>query len=368
MKHVKKSTILFSIVFILLITNTIFGSNIKIELVERIEFSPGEEPPPRPWAFCVTEDQLFIIPNGDAGGIEIYERNGTSLKLVKPFGKRGTGEVRLIEPTYCFYCREEGKFGVFDLKKRKIFIYERIGKLNFKFVKAFYCQKAGTDFKLKGKRLLIAGYKPDRDGNPYDLYYINIANGETHFLLPSYRKYGLKSPKEYEEKYRRTGELKAMGAASWFDIQDNNNVYMAWESKLSIIKLNLESGDLTTFGQKTPNYFEPKAEQFLEAYRKKSTKEIQNERSKTSYVKNVLASSKYILVVIEGPVDQEKQQSHLWLQFYDLKGKFIKEVPIAAQPEFTKMWLDKDRNILYSISSQSRTGANYFFLKYQITD
>ena len=66
-KHTTKFIILLiSAIFILSNANPILlGVNIKF--LEKIEFSPPPDAEGIPWSFCVTDDDLFIIPDYKEG-------------------------------------------------------------------------------------------------------------------------------------------------------------------------------------------------------------------------------------------------------------------------------------------------------------
>ena len=67
-----------------------------------------------------------------------------------------------------------------------------------------------------------------------------------------------------------------------------------------------------------------------------------------SYVRNIFASPGYVFVIYEGP-DKQNKKSNFRLQFYTPDGDYIIEVPVTDKPGF-KMWFDKDKSILYSLS------------------
>ena len=154
----------------LLIAGFVFNTVViskSIHLIERIEFSSKSALPISPWDFCVTDDELFIIPDYRAANIKVYQKYEKYLELVKTIGKKGYGRDGLVKPTFCFYNKEESKFGVMDIGIRKIFIYDRIGRIDFRRTKEVLCLEGATDIQLKDDRLFIAGYKVDR--NPHGL-------------------------------------------------------------------------------------------------------------------------------------------------------------------------------------------------------
>jgi hypothetical protein len=382
----KLKVILLMLSTILFYTSNTFGVNLKY--LEKIDFASEVELLSTPYSFCVTDDELYMIPDPEAGNIKIYGRKGTSLELVKIIGKKGFGSGELVKPTYCFYSKEENKFGVFDYVKRYIYIYDRIGGLNFELVKAIYCRALGYDARLRVNKLLISGYLDDQNGNPYDFYYVDIGesikgdsgksyktltNYEPTFLLPSYVKYGLNSFSQYNTEYSKKPNIKAIGVKGWFDMH-GDDVYFAWEGDRRIIKLNINSKKWTSLRKEISqesNYKKPSASaEYVKAWRLRDFKTVREEQlSKMSLVRNIFASSHYVLVIYQGPILPGRES--FWCQFFTLAGDFIKEVPILNPPGL-EMWFefDKDKNILHSLSlgkDKEKDKKRYFILKHEIT-
>lgn len=358
-KAVKFIIPFLSILFILLNANVVIGRS--VELGEKFELSQEPEQLIYPRDFCVTEDELIIIPDYRAGDIKIYEKKGTLLELIKIIGKKGYGKGEFQEPAYCFYNGEKGKFGVIDFGLRKIFIYDRIERLEFKRVREIYCWYLANDIKLVNDNLLISGYKPDRNERPHDFYSINLKNNQTTFLLESHLKYGFKSHEEYVVEYREKPGIKAIGIDAFFDVQ-GANIYFAWVGDLKVIKINIEAGveeNPTAFGKKAGIYVKPFAsKRLLDGHSNRDSKITKSERARMSFVRDVFTTPQYILVAHEGP------DKHFRLQFYNLKGDFLDEVPIPGQPD-RRMYFDKNTQVLYSLSKKQKQ-EKYFILKYFI--
>lgn len=365
MKGKRKSHILLPLTFIFLIfwtLNPIWGQDVKLK--DTIKFLAATELPINVIAFCVTEDELFIIPDYKAGNIKIYERTGECLELVNTIGRKGYGPEELSRPAYCYYDNNESKFVVLDFGIRKIFIYDRIGRIHLKRVKEVSCWRAGYDIQLKGYRIFISGHKQDKNENPYDFYYIDLRNDETTFLLPSYFKNGHKDFEEYLKK----PQSPAIGIKCWFDIH-KDDAYFVWEGNLKIIKLNIESGeiDANTFKMKLPShYVKPYSTKNLEeSLRTKNMENYKREKAKMSYVRDVFVNSNYVLLIYEGPLKQDELPNFRIL-FYSLDGNLKNEVVIKGKLN-GRMWFDKENEILYSLPSKSHTSREqYVISKYEI--
>lgn len=368
MKQKENLFIIFQLSLILFIfLNANSGWGVDVKLTEKIEFSPETELPLNPKSFCVTEDELFIIPDYSAGNMKIYEKNGDMLELIKIIGRKGYGPDEFVRPGFCFYNKDKSKFGVLDFGIRKIFIYDRIRMIEFKRVKEVTCWEAGYDIQLRGEKLFISGYKPDQNGNPYDFYCIDLNNDQTTFLLPSNLKYGLRSLREYEDQYLGKPDIRTIGIKGWFDIY-KDNAFFVWEGNLKVIKLNIVTGKIepNPFGNQPPHFVKPYVSQELFKSRlNKDLEQYAREKSKMSYVRNIFVSSRYVLVIYEGPVKQDKK-SNYQIQLYTLDGNFVRELPISIQPD-PRMWFDRERDILYSLSNKSNVDrVDYFILKLTI--
>ena len=338
----------------------------NIKSNKNIEISPEGELLLNPRSFCVTEDNLFIIPDRQAGNIKIYEKNKNFLKLIKTIGRKGYGPGGFVEPTFCFYDEVEEKIGIMDPGIRKIFIYDRIGRTEFVRISEVPCWETGTEIQLQNQRIFVSGFKLDKNETTYDLYYISQTNDQVTFLLPSYYKYGLISVEDYESQYLKKTGIRAIGIYGMFDVY-RDGVYFVWEGDLKIIKLNYISAEvLISFGEKPSHYVKPNpSKKLVEGYLKRNLDTIIGERAKMSYVRDIFVSPKYVMVIYEGPFKQDKE-SNFWLQFYTLDGDFINEVPIPGAPD-RRMWLDKNSDILYSLTSkQNEKGTNYSILEYKI--
>lgn len=353
------------LITLILSTKAAAGAGYAVELQNKIRISETKSLLARAFSFCITEDELFIFPDSAVGDVKIYRKSGKCLELMKILGKKGFGPGEFVEPVHCCYDRNEKKFAVMDFGQRKIFIYDRIGKTGFKRVNEVFCLSLCYDIRLNKGKLFVSGYKADKASRPFDLYYEDLTNNETSFLLPSYQKYGLESFHDYEIKYRRRPDLKAIGINGRFDIQ-GNNIYFAWEGDLKIIELNLKTKKMRFFGEKTPGYIKPSAsKKRVDFYRNGDFKSLRREWAGMSFVRNVFANPEYVLLVYEGPLG-ENRESNFRAQFYNIKGEFREEIPIPGQPD-NRMYLDTDKEILYSLSSETDgEKEEYFILEYKI--
>lgn len=378
MRSLARCAALFLAASLLFLTTTPAFGELNIKLIEEIEFSSDAKLPSTLRSFCVTEDNLIIIPDKKNGNIKIYEQNGKYLKLAKILGRKGFGIDELAKPTFCFYNRNQGKFGVIDYGKGEFIIYDRTKRLEFQRIYTVSCLERGYDIQLNGNLLIISGYKVNQNGKPYDLYYFKlddlpiearrerIATVHPTFLLPSYMKYGLNYPQEYYSKLLVEDEISSIGTMAWFDVQ-GEYIYFAWEGDLAIFKISVNSTEpLTIFGERTPRYIKPHVtNDARRARRNKDYKTAYSEMVKMSYIRNIFASSKYVMVILDGP-RKRNEESNFWVQFYTLDGLFLNEVSIRGPIDWL-MQFDKDKDILYSIYSKGKDAPAYL-MKYKILE
>ncbi len=364
----KIPVILFIVSLMMMGTVLSYGLNIKYS--EKVPLLPGNEPLGKCMDFCITEDGLYIIPDQLAGNIKIYERNSTTLELIQVIGRKGFASDEFVEPALCFYNKEEGKLGVVDFGLRKIFVYDRIGRLEFKRPQTYsyglYCLYLGTDIRLSDDKLLVAGNYPDPAGLPYDLYYIDLKNAETNLLMPSFYKFGFSSFDQYFKEYRDKDYLKMIGVAARFDTHEDN-IFYVWEGKLNIINVNMTTHKVSNFGQETKHYIEPYvSDQLATSFKTTDVETYDKAKEQMSYVRDIFTTDEYLILIYDIPVRQIKE-GNLRAQFYSYDGQLIKEMPIPGQADY-RLFLDKDKKILYSLVDKKniKKETNFYILTYII--
>ena len=308
--------------------------------------------------FCVTEDNLFLLPD-QAGTIKVFVRSGNLLKFVKALEPR-FGEMSLVYPTYCSYSRDEGKLGVIDYGVRKVFIFDRSGKVDFTPVKKFPCKRLGYDIEFTGdgEQLVISGYLTDPDSMPYDLYSINIRTGKINYLLSSPQKYNLKTYEDYVVEYRQKQTLPAIGIKAFIDIQ-GDDLFFVWEGALRVIKLNLRSGETMAFGHETPHYSKPDGSKLSYSYIRGDFETTWKERETMAYVRNIFTSPRHVFLVYETGKNNESNASTFRLQTYTLEGDYLDDILIPSNPS-RQMWFDKENYELYAFSEQAESDNGEF--------
>ncbi|UCH95258.1 MAG: hypothetical protein JSV88_00045 [Candidatus Aminicenantes bacterium] len=353
-----------SLIFLLLIINRAFGQDIK--LTEKIIVDQASELKATPMSFCVTEDKLFLLPDYQTGSIKVFNNEGNFLKFIKELGPR-FGKKGFMQPTYCFYSQNEGKLGVLDNKARKVFILDRQGKIGFSLFKEIVGKGYGYDIEFAGggEQVVISGYLIDKQSLPFDLYSINIKNGQTNYLLPSHEKYNLESYDEYVLEYRQKQTLPAIGIKAFIDIQ-GDDLFFVWEGALRIIKLDLVSKKQVVFGHATPHYTKPDGSRLSDSYKKRKVETTWKKRKKMTYVRNIFATSRHVFLVYEMGKNNKSNTSKFRMQTYTLEGDFLGDVLFPGNPG-RQMWFDKEKYELYAFSEQpGNDNGEFSILKYKI--
>lgn len=353
--------------------NWIVGQDLT--LVEKITIDPVAEIKTDlakiPQSFCVTDDEIFVIPDHNSGTLKILGRSGDFLKFIEEFGRDRFGpkkQKKFSLPMYCLYNQNEGKLGIIDYGVKRIFLFERIGMIGLKLVNDFECQRLGYDIKLAGDnerfydtQIVISGYLTDTENNPFDLYSRNVRTGKINYLLPSHEKYNLETNEDFEIAYDNH-RLPATGIRAFIDIQ-GDDVFFVWEGSLRIIKINLRSKEKTTFGVETSYYTKPDGFELAENHKKGDKKGTWEKQKKMSYIRNIFATSRHVFLVYEtGKNEKSKNGSTYRLQTYTPDGDFLGDVAIPGSP-LRQMWLTKESYELYAFSKES---GGLSVLKYKI--
>ena len=180
-----------SIVLLLLFCLVFSLAAIEIEPLREITLSQTDETfIQKAGSFIVTEDEMLLVFDTKAGHIKIFDLSG---KLVKIFGRKGMGPNEFVTPFSSAY---KNPYFIFaDFGRRSFFIYKTTGT-NFDFVKSFLNLRMANDFKfIDDKKLLVSGYKVDKDRKEYNLYEYDFVKDQNEFILPVEISYGFKSLK-----------------------------------------------------------------------------------------------------------------------------------------------------------------------------
>jgi len=359
------------LVFISVSKATVFGADVKfhkeVPLVSKDNGKLGKVVD-----FCTTEDGIFLIPDYLAGDVKLYEQSGEALVFRKNVGSKGYDPGQLVKPAFCSFNKRESKFVLLDMGTRRIYFYDRFGRDEFVRERLgngnevyAKCPKGAYNLQLVGDKLFVAGHTVS-DGEFYEFYSMNLnelRNGNSmearpRLYLKSNEMYLINKSENFVEGIEDK-HLAVIGVRNYFDIA-GNVAYFVWMGNLRVIKVDIVSGaKVGNFpGKKTMNYIQPyPSRELIDAfYRMRVSGEARDnyfkEKGKLSIIRDLFTTSKYVIVIYEGPYKDGKSEN-FQAQFYSLGGKFVNEVPFRGRPE-SIMHFDRDKKILYSLSKSEK--------------
>jgi len=309
-------------------------------------------------SIIVTENERLLVFDTKAGHIKIFNLKGD---LVKIFGRKGMGPNEFVKPYSSSF---KSPYFIFtDYGRRSFFVYKMTGT-DFEYVNSFLSLRMANDFQLiHDKKLLVAGYKVDKNNKEYNLYEYDFETDEYDFILPTEISYGFKSLKRYKKAYNE--EIAYIGATQYCDFS-GNNVYLTWKGNIKIIKINRKTKATTSFGKKTANYVKPYlTPEIRRAYDQRKHMLLYKLVNRMSYVRDifVLKSGK-IGLVYSGPLEKNKGLN-VMLQVYKPNGQFIKEFEVlnAKGIYHTDLtyYLNKDKNLLYVMDRETSEEFDQFY-------
>jgi hypothetical protein len=296
-----------------------------------------------PAPFAVTEDGLYLIPDHKDGDVKVFDLRG---KFVKRVGRKGQGPNEFISPRESDYL--DGRYVVMDMGKRQYMLYARDKDSILKQTHLLRSMYMGNDVAMmKDGNILMAGYKPDKDGNHWELFTYNFNTKQYGHLVQAHTKFGYRSNKEYQKVRQDISVLDSSGFCDWW----GEYAYLAWTGNLKIFKINLKTKHIQTFGKKTNNYRQPQAtDRLKKAYKERNIFEYSEESGKFSKIMGLYTNKDYLLVMYELPRTKSEEINSRMLQFYTLDGVYINELQITKNSGCA-LYLSKDRDdgILYMI-------------------
>ena len=263
----------------------------------------------------------------------------------------------------------------YDRFERDEFVREKRGNGNEVYAK---CPKGAYNIQLVGDKLFVAGHTVS-DGEFYEFYSMdlnelrdsNSMEANPKLFLTSNEIYLTDKGKNFAEQIEEK-RLPVIGVRNYFDIE-GRFAYFVWMGNLRVTKVDIESGAKAgePFPEKkTGDYvpLNPSTELVDAFYKLPGNREDRDkyfeERRKFSTIRNLFTTSKYVIVIYEGPYRTGKAENFR-AQFYSLDGGFVKEVPFRGQPD-NIMHFDRDKKILYSLTKSEKD--DYSVLVHKILD
>lgn len=335
--------VLFISIFLLLLVSGLHA--VELEVIDTITLTGGggDDFLKAPTPLAVTEDGYYLVPDYKDADIKIFDLKG---KFVKRVGSKGHGPNELIEPRGCDYL--EGHFVVLDMGRRAYMLYTRDKDSIIKETNMLRSMAMGNDVALmKDDKVLLSGYKSDKDGNHWECFTYDFKTGQYRHLTTAETMFGFRSYKAYKNAEEDVSAIGSGGYCDWW----GNHAYFVWTGNLKIFKINLKTGQIKTFGKKTANYRQPIATDRL----KKALKELNkiawaSEIHKFSLIKGIYTNRNYLMLMYDKPLEKDEETNSRMLQFYSLDGTFINETQIT-KASGCSLYVSKnsDDGILYML-------------------
>ncbi|MCP5105251.1 MAG: hypothetical protein GY950_17820 [bacterium] len=314
-------------------------------------------------SFIVTEDGMVFVFDTKAAHIKVFNPKG---ELANIFGRKGVGPHEFVKPFGSSYKKPYIIFS--DFGRKSIFIYKRKNREGLELAEKYLCLNMPYDFHLLDDgKLLVAGYKPDKNGKAYNVYKYDLKNNKYEFILSAEASYGFDSVKSYERALQ--DKLKYLGIFQFCDFTDDR-IYLAWESDISIIKINRKTKAVSTFGKKTGNYFPPSLTPELKrAYDRRNDRLIYIVVEGMSFVTDifVLNSDKIGLVYV-GPL-KNKKGMNVMLQIYKPNGEFVEEFVVlnakATLHNELNFYFSRGKNLFYILDTETSEEFDQFHKIYE---
>jgi len=356
-----------SCILAILIFCTCYLQAVKVEKIATIPLDQSSVIIQRSSVFCVTEEEDFIFPDSKAGDIKIFNNKG---KLLKVWGSRGDGPNEFRRPTYCDY--QKPYFMLMDWGSRKLSVYKKENQFKFTKLSENLVLALAYDIKfITPEKILVSGYNEDSNKIGHDLYFFYPQSGKIEFLLSSYEKYGYSSQKKYENEFLK--KIAPIGISGYCDYM-GKYIFFAWEGSLKILKINMETKNIQSFGEMTKNYRPAIVTPRLsKLYNERADKELDAEMQKLSYVTGIFTDDDFVALTYAN-YEKDVEGWQTIVQFYTPDGKYLQETILPgginsaslSDPSFCYV---KETNTLYYLSRtlDAELDDIYKILKFKIS-
>jgi len=274
------------------------------------------------WSFFITDNDFIYILDFKAGNMKVYNNNG---KFLKNIGRKGFGPgeyEHLLASAY-----KKNNFYIYDSRKKNIFLY-RVYNNNIKLLKTRKFYNDIVDMKILNKKLLLTGnFVKIRNRFEKPTYYTSCIydfNSEKYnYLLTLGFCNGFKPGDLYKNNIAE--KIFALPMGGYIDSSDKYIFYVK-KSKLKIFRINYKTKKTIIFRTKTKNYIEPVAnKEMLNALRIRNDRKYKLLLQKMSFIKNVFVVNNKYVIVLYTNYKKKNDNTDIYIQFYDVNGKFIKE-------------------------------------------
>jgi hypothetical protein len=276
----------------------------------------------------VTDDEWLIISDPKDKNIKLFDPKG---KFVASWGRKGQGPG------------EFGSIGILDYRKpyltvtdpgkMSVHIYERKAASSFQNLLEISNIQGGSPLARSAvhrRQIIFDALARAPNGEPFHLYMRSLDNATVNLILPWPVRYGLTSHDDYMKKHAAYARELGM-FNSCFDFNEDNIFYI-WEGELRVINININLKTWSFFGKETENYIRPRLSYSPMRPSSSGKTSGSEERHKVSRILGIFADDKMVIICYANPAPDLRHYK-AFLQFYDIKGSFLKELVFSESDE-----------------------------------
>lgn len=332
---------LLCVICVISVWRPVFG--IEIKLIESFSLSQQEILLLSPGSFGVTNDDVLIIADRRDACFKMYSLSGAYM------GKWGCKSLRpndIGTPNYCDF--QEPFLSYLDYGRQRVFVYRRESLTKYEKTAEFICPDLGYDIHVMPDRILISGFVTDPKREDYELYSRDLKTGAIDYLIASREKYDFDS--KLSKSWTVIGQFGYCAA-------DGQFIYYVWQGDLRIVRKELETRALKSFGNKTNNYHQPiVTATWQSAYDSLNQADMLKEKRKYSFVSGVFADTEFVGIIYYNYNCKIGAWAPI-LQVYSPDGALLSELMLheaSSIDDYTlkHFYYRKDINRLYYLSSK----------------
>ena len=326
----------------------------------------------QPFSFIVNKKgEIYLLDRKD-GNIKIFNNKG---KLIKVFGRKGVGPNEFLNPVVL--AKQGDKIIVYDFKRRFLFLFSMDNFNNMKFVKKIEFGGLSLNIHFIDEAiLLISGMDFSKENEKYrksyNLYTFNINSKKYDYLLSSAKCFGVKNQKEVDKIF--INKINYLSVDSYADFS-KRYFYYIHSTDLKIIRLGRNNGKIDIFGKQTRKYIKPNISvELKKAIRMRKHNKVNEIEKKMSFILSLFYMDKSKVMVLFTSYNYINNKQDIYMQLYDVNGKFIKEsLLLNTQSEYKndlRVYYNRKTKSLYILETVSSGSSDLKFRihKFKITD
>ncbi|MBC7362407.1 MAG: hypothetical protein H5U06_09020 [Candidatus Aminicenantes bacterium] len=306
----------------------------------------------RPSSFAKTKDGFFVISDFQAGDLKIYTSSGDFLKT---FGRKGQGPDEFLGPLKISYYHP--RIGIVDVDRLIISVIEIKNNWELRTIHSFVCQGGVDTIVMSSDRITVAGYYVDKNGETWSVYQYLVGTKEILPVFLTHEIFGFSTNEDFQKNY--INEIVPLGLKILCE-QHNEDVFGVWVSNLRILKKNLKTGEVKTFGKKTPRYLQPLPTRELKrAMQERNPRKVQKEIDKYSRIMTIGINRGLFILIYRDP----KAWKSI-IQVYDFDGNFQGETEIPSPSESGMFYIPRDEGFIYELTYDDTSPPGIYKIRY----